>query len=286
MQRFRLKSLLRWLILAAVVFFLFQSLQKHWQEVIQLRMTPAGVACLAIALGVTLFAHIFAGVVWSWILRFLSYPVSGVWGAETYLKTNVAKYLPGNVWHFYGRINAAKQKGIAIAPATLSLLLESLMMAAAACFLAVIGFRSWVQFGIVIAILIGIHPVFLNLVLKRLQKSNPIQIERYPFLPLLGELGFLGLRAIGFVLTFLALRPLTGSDLPLLVSGFAWSWLLGFVIPGLPGGVGVFEAIAIAVLSQGFPSGQVLGAVALYRFMNTLAEGMGAGLATLDRSSG
>lgn len=285
MQRFRpnsLKSVLRWLILTAVVFFLLQALQKHWREIVQLRIMPSGVACLAIALGVTLFAHIFAGYVWSWILRFLSYPATGAWGAQTYLKTNIAKYLPGNVWHFYGRINAAKQVGIAIAPATLSLLLESLLMAAAACFFAILGFHSWMQLGVAIVILIGIHPFFLNLVLKRLNKSDPIKLKRYPLLPLIGEFGFLGLRSIGFVLIFLALRPINGSQLPLLISGFAWAWLLGFVIPGLPGGVGVFEAIAIAILSQAFPSGQVLGAVALYRFVNTLAEGLGAGLAAID----
>ncbi|MBE9013472.1 flippase-like domain-containing protein [Pseudanabaenaceae cyanobacterium LEGE 13415] len=286
MQRFRLKLFLRWLVLAAVVFFLLRSLQTHWQEVTQLRISAAGVACLAIALGVTLFAHIFAGFVWSWILRFLSYPVSGSWGAQTYLKTNIAKYLPGNVWHFYGRINAAKQQGIPVTSATLSVLLESLLMAAAACFFAMVGFRSWMQFGIAIVILIGIHPIVLNLALKRLQKSNPVQINQYPFLPLMGEMGFLALRAIGFALTFLALRPISGSELPLLFSGFVWAWLLGFIIPGLPGGVGVFEAIAVAVLSQAFSSGQVLGAVALYRLINTVAEGMGAGLAAIDSSRG
>ncbi|MER3433833.1 MAG: hypothetical protein C4288_10460 [Leptolyngbya sp. ERB_1_1] len=282
------KIALRWLILAAVVFFLLQSLQKHWQDVTKLRIDAAGVACLAIALGVTLFAHIFAGYVWSWILQFLSYRVSGAWGAQTYLKTNIAKYLPGNVWHFYGRINAAKQVGIPIAPATLSILLESLLTAAAACVFAFVGHRSraWLQLAIVLLILIAIHPLFLNRVLKQASKlkqsTDPIHLERYPLLPLLGELGFLGLRSIGFVLTFLALRPISISELPLLVSGFAWAWLLGFIIPGLPGGVGVFEAIALALLSQAFPSGQVLAAAVLYRFVNTLAEGMGAGFATID----
>lgn len=292
MQRFRLKSVFRWLILTAVVFFLVRALHQHWEEVTRLRITAAGVACLAIALGVTLFAHIFAGFVWGWILRFLSYRVSGVWSAQTYLKTNIAKYLPGNVWHFYGRINAAKRIGIEIAPATLSLLLESLLMAAAACFFAIAGFRSWVQFGIampwltlcVFVILIGVHPFFLNLVLRKLKKTEPVKLDRYPLIPLVGELGFLGLRAIGFVLVFLALRPISGSELPLLISGFAWAWLLGFVIPGLPGGVGVFEAIAVAIFSQQFPSAQVIGAVALYRFVNTLAEGLGAGLAAIDGS--
>lgn len=280
------KLALRWLILAAVLFFLFQAVQKHWQEVTKLRMDAAGIACVAIAIGITLFAHIFAGYVWAWILRLLSYPVPGFWGAQTYLTTNIAKYLPGNVWHFYGRINAAKQKGIPINTATLSLLLEALLMASAACLLASGGSQSWLQCAIALVILIGVHPTFLNPVLRQVGKlkksTSPMQLAYYPLIPLLGELGFLGLRAIGFVITFLALRPIHAADLPLLISGFSWSWLIGFIVPGLPGGVGVFEAIAIAFLSPAFPAGQVLGAVALYRLVNTVAEGLGAGLAAID----
>ncbi|HTL89782.1 MAG TPA: UPF0104 family protein [Leptolyngbya sp.] len=280
------KSLIRWLILAAVLFFLFQALQKHWQEVTKLRLDAAGIACLTIAIGVTLFAHIFAGYVWAWILRLLSHPVSGAWSAQTYLTTNIAKYLPGNVWHFYGRVTAAKKMGIPIETATLSLVLEALLMAGAACILASSSVRSGLQMAIALFILGGVHPFWLNPVLKQVgklkQSTASVRLARYPWMPLLGEFGFLGLRSIGFVLTFLALRPIDAADLPLLISGFAWAWLLGFVIPGLPGGVGVFEAIAVAILSSAFPSGQVLGAVALYRLVNTLAEGIGAGLAAID----
>ena len=279
------KLALRWLILAAVLFFLFQALQRHAQAVIKLRIDSSGMACVAIAIGITLFAHIFAGYVWAWILRLLSNPVSGTWGAQTYLTTNITKYLPGNVWHFYGRIQAAKQRGIAIDTATLSLLLESLLMASAACLLASSRYQFWLQGAIALLILVGVHPIILNPVLKqvgKLRKSNPVQLARYPLIPLLGELGFLGLRAIGFVVTLLALRPIHPVDLPVLASGFAWAWLLGFIVPGLPGGIGVFEAIAVALLSQSFPAGQILGAVALYRFVNTVAEGLGAGLAAID----
>ena len=48
------------------------------------------------------------GWVWGWILRELDQPVSVPWSIATYLKTNIAKYLPGNIWQFYGRVVAAK----------------------------------------------------------------------------------------------------------------------------------------------------------------------------------
>ncbi len=279
------KKFLRWFILAAVLFFLLKTLQTHWQEVSQIQVTPAGWAMLAIALGTTLFAHLFAGYVWAWILKGLGQSVTGTWGAKTYLKTNIAKYLPGNIWHFYGRVNAAKKLEIPVRIATLSILLEPLLMAAAACLLASVNGSGLVQIGIAIAILGGIHPHILNPVLNKVGKgktTEPLKLEHYPIVPLLGELGFLGLRSLGFVITFLAILPLSIQQIPLVVGSFAWAWLLGFVIPGLPGGVGVFEAIAVALLGHQFLPGQVLSVVAVYRLVNTVAEGLGAGLATLD----
>jgi hypothetical protein len=288
----RLKPYLRWLILLAVVFFLLNTLYRHWREVASLRISAAGIACLTIALGITLLAHLFAGYVWAWILRSLAHRVPGEWGAKVYLKTNIAKYLPGNIWHFYGRISAASKIGIRAEVATVSVLLEPLLMAAAACLLGLVTLQpTIVPFQILpwiasIAVLATVHPKILNPLLKQVGnlKKNAValRIRQYPLVPLLGELGFLGLRSLGFIFTTLAVMPIQGADFPVLIGAFAWAWLLGFIIPGLPGGIGVFEAVAIALLRQHFSAGYVLSAVALYRLINTIAEGMGASLVVLD----
>jgi len=52
-------------------------------------------------------------------------------------------------------------------------------------------------------------------------------------------------------------------------------------VPGTPGGVGVFEATALALLEQKFSPGIVLSAVAFYRLISVLAESFAAGLALL-----
>jgi uncharacterized membrane protein YbhN (UPF0104 family) len=292
----RLKPVLRWLILGAVLFFLLKTLQTHWREVASLRIDAAGLACLAIALGITLLAHIFAGYVWAWIFKDLAHPMAGAWGAQVYLKTNIAKYLPGNVWHFYGRVSAATKVGIPVEAATLSVVLEPLLMAAAACILAIVGIQQLVthsnsifglQLLVPILILCGIHPKFFNPVLKRVSKlkkntSQTLRIHRYPLVPLLGEIGFLGLRSLGFILTLSAITPIDPTSFSLLIGAFSWAWLLGLITPGLPGGVGVFEAVILALLGQHFPAGEILGVVALYRLVNTIAEGLGAGLVVLD----
>lgn len=291
------------MILGGTLFFLANALKDHWQEVAAIRIDAVGWATLAIAVGVTLLAHTWSGWVWTWILYELNQPVSSSQFIQIYLKTNIAKYLPGNVWHYYGRITAAKTAGVSGSAATLSVLLEPLLMAAAALAIVLLSIQSVAMNSRVTlqglsllglaAVLMAIHPWFLNVAIRflgrlKLKATNSSAVDasvglvRYPLRPLLGELGFLGLRGTGFLLTLLALKPLELSQIPLLLGAFSFAWLLGLVVPGAPGGIGVFEATALALLEQRFSPGLIISAIALYRLVSILAEAAGAGLAWLD----
>ncbi|WP_009633576.1 lysylphosphatidylglycerol synthase domain-containing protein [Synechocystis sp. PCC 7509] len=281
----KLKSLGRWLILGAVLFFLAKALKDNWQEVAQIKISSTGWLYLGSALGVTLVAHIWTGWVWSWIFQTLNQKVSGFWAVRVYLTTNIAKYIPGNIWHYYGRIRLATEANIPTSIATISVLLEPLILAAAALIVALVGTSQnrLLQVFMSAIVLIAIHPLILNqgikLVSKLKNKGDNLQkIEHYPFLPLLGELGFLGLRGAGFVLTFTALHSVNINQIPILISSFSLAWLLGLVVPGAPGGIGVFEATATALLGALFSPGLILSVVALYRLISILAEVVGAGL--------
>ncbi|WP_424100435.1 lysylphosphatidylglycerol synthase transmembrane domain-containing protein [Moorena producens] len=300
-----LKPYLRWAILGGTLFFLAKALKDNWQEVLAIRISTSGWTCLAIAVGVTLLAHTWTGWVWHWMLREFDQQPGVGWCIRIYLKVNIAKYLPGNVWHFYGRIWAAKTAGVPLGVATLSVLMEPPMMAVGALLLALISSpvpSQMIQLPILFAVLILIHPWCLNPCLQYLAKltgkkksiesgvDQIIRVKRYPILPLLGELGFLGLRGSGFLLTLLALSPISPSQIPLLLSGFSVAWLLGLIVPGAPGGVGVFEATAVGLLEHDFAPAVVLSSVALYRLISILSEVGGAALAWLneppsDRSS-
>ncbi|GAB1538454.1 lysylphosphatidylglycerol synthase domain-containing protein [Scytonema sp. NUACC21] len=299
-----MKRILRWLILGGTLFFLAKALKDNWQDVANIRIDAFSWAILSTATGITLLAHTLAGWVWTWVLHDLKQPIHPFKFIQVYLKTNIAKYIPGNVWHYYGRILAAKNSEVSVGVATLSVLLEPLLMAAAALIIVLVSSQFIPQdtaFALQIARVIGlvgvlcvIHPRFLNLgirILQRLKvrKSNSSTIpsstsllEQYPLRPLLGELGFILLRGLGFVLTLFALSPLNWSQIPLLLGAFSFSWLLGLIVPGAPGGLGVFEATAIALLQYHFPTALILSAVSLYRLISIFAETSGAALAWLD----
>ena len=299
-----MKQVLRWFILGGTLFFLGKALKDHWVEMTTVRIEPVGWAIIAIATGVTLLAHIWAGWVWTWVFQEFSQRVNANQFIQVYLKTNIAKYVPGNVWHYYGRREAAVNSGISAESATLIVLLEPLLMAAAALIIVLLGslfaaenITLTLQIAQLVALLgvvFVIHPRFLNPVMRVLYKLRTKQpatsnkpntvtsLKRYPLKPLLGELGFLGLRSAGFILTLFALSPVNLSQIPLLLAAFSFAWLLGLVVPMAPGGLGVFEATAIATLQHHFPAVVVISTTGLYRLVSILAETAGATLAWLD----
>ncbi|MGD1852328.1 MAG: UPF0104 family protein, partial [Cyanophyceae cyanobacterium] len=203
-------------------------------------------------------------------------------------------------WHFYGRIRAAHQWGMPWAGAAAPVILEPLLMAAAALLLGTVAAPQgnwWVQGAIAAAVLIGVHPKFLNPLLKKLGRSKlkssastdsdktsvPPQLttagmKRYPTLPFLGEGGFLLLRGAGFLCVVAAFDANALIHWPQLLSGFGLSWLVGLVVPGAPGGVGVFEATALGLLGKLVSPGALLAGVACYRLVSVIAE---AGLAAI-----
>ncbi|MEG4807507.1 UPF0104 family protein [Microcoleus sp. F8-D3] len=323
-----LKPYLRYLILGGTFLFIAKAFLTHWREVANIQIRAESFPLLAIALGVTLFSLIFVGWVWMLILREFRQPVTAAWAIQVFLKTNIAKYLPGNIWHFWGRILDAKKAGIFPKAATLSVLLEPLLMAAAGFLIGLICFDKFNWFLRIVgcaAILTAIHPRILNpivLFVERLKLSknngenskagevageqlnfrvestsniakktsnvkSPRQIylpiKRYPLVPLIGQMCFIGLRGCGFLLTVMALTPVEFSNIPNLLSAFCFAFVVGLVVPGAPGGMGVFEATAIALLSDRFSTGIILGAMALYRIISILADVSGAVLAKLDR---
>ncbi|HEY9835329.1 MAG TPA: hypothetical protein V6D27_00315, partial [Vampirovibrionales bacterium] len=179
--RSQLKPFLRWAILGATLFFLAKTLKDNAASVAQLQITGSSWIALAIALGVTFLAHLWSGWVWLWILREFDRPVPLGWGLSVYLTTNIAKYLPGNVWHFYGRIAAIAKRDVPLGVAVLSVLLEPLLMAASALIIAGLGSSTlWgtapgavppILLGLGLgAVLVGIHPRILNPIIQVLSK--------------------------------------------------------------------------------------------------------------------
>ncbi|MBE9048389.1 flippase-like domain-containing protein [Pleurocapsales cyanobacterium LEGE 10410] len=288
----KIKPYLRWFVFGLVWLFLIKTVSDRFGEVAAVRIDAEGWLFLAIALTITICAHVWAGWVWTWILAIFQQPLGVKEGIRVYLVTNIAKYSPGNIWHFYGRITAVARNGSRGA-AVLSVLLEPLLMAAAALLVGLSSsqlsgldniYGVWLPIAGLIVVLLGIHPRILNALLHRLSRSKKqtdavaaraIELNEYPLIPFLGEIGFVFFRGLGFILTFTALQSITWQQIPQLFTAFSFAWLLGLIVPGAPGGLGVFEATAYGLLDNSqFPT--EIAAVGLYRLLSIMAEAIAA----------
>ncbi len=303
-------------ITVVILIFLGRNIYDHWRSLGAISLGKQSWLLLTIATLVTLLAHSWAGYIWWQTLKFLHQGLPLQQILPVYLKTNIAKYLPGSIWHYYGRVWAVTKSGGSRNAAMASVLLEPLLMAAAALTIALLGipetFWGLTLLGLGI-VLIALHPLVLNYFLGLLQKikskvksklqpdvkfpqkdcektnspkpqdisktpSTPPQlITKYPVFLFLTEIGFLQLRFCGFCLVFAAIAPLPILDLQFLFSAFSLSWLAGLVIP-VPAGLGVFESIMLVLLQPQIAPAVILSVVGLFRLVSILAELLGAGL--------
>ena len=295
----QLKPYIRWVILGGTLFFIAKTLKEHWQEVVGIQFTTQAWLMMTLAFIVTLMAHVWSGWVWHWILNLFAQPLGGFWSTPIYLKTNVAKYLPGNVWHFFGRVRALQSVGAPTGVAIVSVVMEPLLMAVAALIIACLAggqlsgvgglFGSQLgQLTVLSLAIASVHPRVFNPILQTVgrakAKSQKLDfatdrklLKAYPGRALLGEMGFVLLRSLGFIAIVSAFQPLSLTDGQPLLAAFSLAWLLGLVVPGAPGGIGVFEATAISLLDPQYPVAIILSSVAVYRLVSVLAEVSAAG---------
>jgi len=294
-----LKQFLRYFIFGITLFFLATTIVNNWRSITSIEFNKYLFLLIFISLILNSFAHIFSAWVWTWILTLFNCKLGGFFAVKIYLITNISKYIPGNIWHFVGRVKAIQNHGDSIALGTFTVVLEPLLMAIASLLITILSVSlgilevkfsplifSLLLFFILI-VLMGINPKFINPVLKKLvinkgKVETNIQLNKYPFLPLIGELIFLLLRGSAFMALMMPFIDLNIILIPQVLTAFSFAWLIGLIVPGAPGGLGIFEAVAIASLDPTiFPRDKIIIVVALFRFSSIIAETFTAYLAWL-----
>jgi glycosyltransferase 2 family protein len=280
MKRF-LQDFMHWSILGATGIFIAKTLYDHWPEVQTLQFQPLAGISLSFAIAIAIATQLWSAILWGWILALLQNPVPKRWAIVTFLKNAPAKYAPGSIWHLYGRVVAAQDRGIGLESATLSVMLEPLFIIAGALGLALWYRTTSVPLILALSgILIVVHPIVFNRLWKgwrqlRREKTSGATLAEYPLSILMGTLWFMGLRSITFLCVVFAFTPITWEVYKPLMSGFGFAWLLSLILPA-PGGLGVFEASALQVLDPYLSPETLLGDVCMYRLVTLCAELMGA----------
>lgn len=290
-------------VLGAALVFLARSLYASWdalQPVLLNAHVLLTVLALSVLYGFTFFIPFSA---WYYALRQNSPArVPFAAAARIYCLSNIGKYLPGSVMHFAGRQILGSRLGwshLAIVRATI---LEIGATAGGICLVVLAAGLSPSGGPIIASALdrIGIaatywRPGALILVAGGLLALIPLWrlrvFERLFGLPLKAALVVLLLDTLYFAIYgimaafFVQQLSLAGpTPAPAQIAiAFLVGWLVGFAIPGAPGGLGVRESVIVLLLA-GTGDGGSTTALALglgMRFVNTLGDGICAGLAYL-----
>ncbi len=288
--------------------FVMAALLSHSRQLRQYQLDPQGWLLLLLGVGCCLLSLVVSGLAWVVILRWLGLRPRPTPVVSLYISTNLRKFLPGGIWHLASRVQALRQPSAALGPpvatatALLAVLIEPLLAATAA--LALVSLGGWQSgLGALALLPLGLLvPRWLNPLLRQLErgkasqlglgdgegsgpKADPEwagQVGAYPWTPLLTQLAFVLLRFAGFACCVWAFDLQAMVPWTTWLSGFALAWTLGLVVPGAPGGLGVFEAALLLRLGLTLPEPPVLAVALSYRIVVTLADLLAAGLVDLD----
>lgn len=304
--------LARWLglliMLAATGYFIVE-LVEHRQIFREIAWTASGIMAL-IASIVTMVLVIFVGgLIWHQLLRDQGLPTPPLVAVRIVALSQIAKYLPGNVGHMVGQVALARAAGIPVGVSVTTLVMSTVWLTAIGIGVGGPGLVElaasrnieWLPsitplgliilgVGLVFApwVAVIIMNRFLPRLSARLGNGSPVVVP---------SLGAAVMLSLGFLLSFLLFglmlhlqaRWLFGViDVNLLhfTLLFASAWVVGYLVPGAPGGVGVREALMLLLLTPTTGAAVAAALGVTMRVATLLGDGVaflaGLGLARWD----
>ena len=283
--------------------FVLAALARQGQGMLAISLDRQGIGWVLLALGTAWLSLVVNALAWQACLGWLGMQAQPAVVVPLFLSTNLKKYLPGGGWHLLARVQALRRGGaglgapMATSSALLGALLDPLLMVLAA--LALVPLGGW-QGGL---LLLGLTPILLLGLPDRLgavlqwletQKARHLGLEATPaptprgrpWTPWLAELGFVLLRFLAFACCVQAFDSGEPLGWAAWLATFTLAWSAGLVVPGAPGGLGVFEAVLLLRLTGSVPEAPLLAVALSYRLTTTAADLLAAAAARLDRRNG
>ncbi|KJR46146.1 hypothetical protein UF75_3469 [Desulfosporosinus sp. I2] len=206
---------------------------------------------------------------WQQIMKSLKTPL-GFWqAAHIYGMSQLAKYVPGNIFHLAGRQALGMAAGVPGWALAKSSVWELGLIAVAGALFGLLSLPLWWQsFPSVVALLLFVIVLIVM----------GLAARRWLKLPMAFALGcyvlFLTVSGLIFfvVLSLVSSVSVTTGMLLGLVGAFVIAWLAGLLTPGAPAGVGVRELVLLFVLKGAVAEADLLLAVAIGRVVTVAGD--------------
>jgi glycosyltransferase 2 family protein len=281
-------------VLAVVAGFFVATLAARWNDVISLkwRLRPGvfALACVLLALS-------YALVAWLWGLalrRAAGTPL--VAGARIWFLSNLARYVPGNVWSYVGAVELARREGVARRTTLAVMALTQVLSVGVALLVGLpvllaerarLGRPALLGAVVVVAVAVlaaAFRRQLLGLARRRLPGFEPGDLAPSAgtvALLVVGYGAYWAVTGLAFAALVASLHPLAAADVPLVVAAYAAAYAAGFLALLTPAGLGVREGVLVVALTPVLPAGPALVVALVSRVWMMLAELAGAGIAHL-----
>ena len=214
--------------------------------------------------------------IYAWHIMLLNYAKEPFPYRSSYYyfaKTEISKYLPGNVFHFIGRQVLASKIGITqMEMAKISVLFSFLLLVATVIASTVFAFLA-TDIPPYILTLMGISCIIILIITAYLYPSFPIRKKVSMNLLLSVSVALQGVM-LGMIVMVQTDHFTTGLFFEC-VSIYIVSWLIGFITPGASGGLGIREGTFIAIaafMHLDIAADIIIFSVLLVRFINIIID--------------
>lgn len=236
-------------------------------------------------------ACLFLSSAWYQILTALSsHSISRKVLRSIYARSQIAKYIPGNVMQIAGRHLSINRLGVAHKPLAVASIAEIIGLVAASCTYSLIAgslFGLWgdyinqqqLYYGAVAVMLFFVClPLIRWFCLRYIPVSRGLLGNaRLQWALLRAYLEYLLFFAIaGAILLGLVVylhgQPLSVENIMAIMATFAISWLAGFITPGAPSGIGIRETILVVSLDKILLNGNGVLIAILFRLVTVAGD--------------
>ncbi|TGM11970.1 UPF0104 family protein [Leptospira selangorensis] len=289
-----IKNGIRTVLVASSLAYFFYYLYQHYNNLPNLSWN------LSVAVGLMGGTLLYClniltgGVVWNILLKNYNINISWIDSIHIVSFSQFGKYIPGNIGQHIGRVVFAKAKGIPTATTLQTIFIEAIVLSIVGVLISIIGFYFFQFKGFYNSELLLVQIIFFALVLLCLPKilfsiinklvekrflkfalQDRLVIPKFDTLILITILHITMFINLGIILNLIA-RVVLGSPenhIFFLITAFSWSWILGYLAPGAPAGLGIREAVLVASLSMRFDPAIAIGLSIILRFITTIGDG-------------
>lgn len=191
-------------------------------------------------------ANILLASAWRNVLKQFGTSISSALAIKIYGISQLAKYVPGNIFHLAGRQTMGMAQGLSSWALAKSIFWELALLVMASCFFSLLALPlKWQNISIPITLItfsLASISVITILHRSRYTDSGAALTKQIIFLLISATIFSIILSTINSSVDI--------SIFPILCGGYVLAWLMGLVMPGSPAGMGVRE-IAIIFLLKG-----------------------------------